>query len=700
MSECILAVDTETTGLDAYHGNCPFMVTTASNQSDTQESWVWEVDPFTREVFIPEDEAEEVREHVMAADVLVFQNAKFDLRMLENLPCSWDWPWHKIHDISISAHMLGSAQNKDLTTQALRWINTNLDPFEKEIKKVTDKARRICRLKAFKEEVGVWDIATDDHPKLPSGGKWKADMWLPAAIIKHAPQYLPEWPFADRGGSWKPQTDQVEDHPWHHSIDQYAYPDSDATLLIFQEHQRRLKKLDLLKIYEVRRKLLKIVCNIEKAGVVVSRKRRDELVDRFTPIVEKCRKRCLAISEGRMESLPIQGVSNALKETVFDHLELESPKTTATGNPSMDKEVLENWLLSLRPNSAAHTFIKSLRDYRKRMTAINYMKSYERFWLPLGGEFFVLHPSLNMTGTTTLRWSSSNPNEQNISKQEGFNLRYAFGPPPGYLWASIDYENLELRIPAYESGESELIQLFEASDQPPFYGSNHLLNFSVVYPELWEPLIKEVGPERVASEIKKRYKSSWYQRCKNGGFAIQYGSVQVEGRISTADKAFGKVGAHQILKDRFAKLDQLNQACIKSAEDTGFVWTIPDKLVDPKQGYPLECKRSRWGQVKPTVPLNYHVQGTACWVIMIAMLLVDEYLEEVNSKLKGGKKFSIIMQIHDELVIQGPRIPGFNRVIRDIMAIMASVGDRIKIPLRVGCDIHHDNWAEGKELAL
>jgi len=702
MSVHILAVDTETTGLDAYHGNSPFIVTFASNQEDQQDIWSWRVNPLTREVKVPKLEAKEVIRKIEKADILVFQNAKFDIRMIDNLPVKCNWDWSKIHDISISAHLLGSAQNKDLTTQALRWINTNLDPYEKAVKEATDKARRICRTKLFKEEKGEWDIAKDDHPKLPSGGGWKADMWLLEEIAIRAPEFLPEWRDPSTFQVWDPKRDDPKDHPWFSIAEYYALPDSDATLLIFQEHQRRLESLGLLKIYEKRRELLRLVSKIESTGVIVNRFRRDELVDAYVPEVEKCIKRCIGLSEGRLDKVPIQGVSNALRDTVFDHFGLESPKKTPTGNPSLDKEVLDHFLLELRPNSAAHVFIKSLKDFRKRMTAINYMKGYEKFWLPYDEENgdFILHPSLNMTGTTTLRWSSSNPNEQNISKQEGFNLRYAFGPPKEHFWASIDYENLELRIPAYESGEEELIALFERSNDPPFYGSNHLLNFSTIYPDLWDPLLEKYGPENVASEVKKRYKSTWYQRCKNGGFAIQYGSVITENKVSTADKAFGRIGAHQTLKDKFAQLDKLNQSCIEMAQKTGFVHTIPDKEVDPEKGYPLECKRTRWGKVKPTIPLNYHVQGTACWVIMIAMLMVDDYLKTINRKRKGKSQFAIVMQIHDELVIQGPLIDGYEDILKEVSKIMSSVGSRIGIPLRVGCDVHLNNWASGKELSI
>src|SRR5258707_9055727 len=68
-------------------------------------------------------------------------------------------------------------------------------------------------------------------------------------------------------------------------------------------------------------------------------------------------------------------------------------------------------------------FIKALGAKRKRDTAIAYMKGYKRFWLPTNGldEWHRLHPSLNPTGTGTLRWSCTNPTEQNISRHEGVN---------------------------------------------------------------------------------------------------------------------------------------------------------------------------------------------------------------------------------------------------------------------------------------
>jgi DNA polymerase I-like protein with 3'-5' exonuclease and polymerase domains len=687
----IIAIDTETTGLDAFHGAKPYFVTICDSEGN-QSWWEWDVDPLTRQPVVPYEDLEEIFGVMQEADRLVFQNSKFDMRMLDMLGFDWKWDWSKIHELGISSHLLGSCQRKDLTTLALVWLGINLEPVEKAVQKATEKARRICRSKAFKETNGEWAIAHDDRKDMPSGSHWKADMWLLRAMIKHAPDFVPDW------GTFYSDGETYEPHPWEVLCAEYANPDSATTVQIHMAQMEKIEKANLLTIYDERRKLLPVVYQIEKTGVTVSLSRTEELIEKFESEANTARDRCLALSDGILEKLPLSGASNDLKSVVFEKFKLVSPKKTDKGHPSLDKEVLEHWLQTLPPNSKARIFIRGLQSYRKRMTAINYMRSYERFGLEVAARMLRLHPSLNMNGTNTLRWSSSNPNEQNISKQEGFNLRYTFGPPPGFLWASLDYENLELRIPAYEAEEELLTQLFEEPDKPPFYGSNHLLNFSTIYPELWEPLLQEYGPEKAADAVKHKYKSTWYQRCKNGWFAIQYGSVEIEGKLSTADKSFGKPGAHRTLKQKLGRLDQLNQKYILEAQKTGFVHTIPDQFVDPTQGYPLECSRNGWGKISPTIPLNYHVQGTACWIIMQAMLQVSAYLDDLNAGKPSTRHWSIVMQIHDELVIQFPNRPGYSYHLEQIRKLMADCGIRINVPLRVGCEVHKSHWASGEKL--
>lgn len=312
--------------------------------------------------------------------------------------------------------------------------------------------------------------------------------------------------------------------------------------------------------------------------------------------------------------------------------------------------------------------------------------------------WFRLHPSLNPTGTDTLRWSSSSPNEQNISKKEGFNIRYCFGPSPGREWWSCDAKNIELRLPAYEAGETGLIDLFEKPDDPPFYGSNHLLVFSILHPDLWQRGIDKVGFEKVGSYCKKQYASTWYQWTKNGNFAVQYGAMEESG---TADRAYHVPGGQRIIESRFTNIARLNKSCIEFANEHGYIETMPDRTVDPTRGYPLLCSRTYGNRVKPTVPLNYRIQGTAMWWMTGAMIRVQEYLDRVNERDPRG--FHMIMQVHDELVFDFPkgRTPEPWREhrgkIRAIQKLMEVGGEYLipSIPTPVSCEYHPQNWSEG-----
>lgn len=391
----------------------------------------------------------------------------------------------------------------------------------------------------------------------------------------------------------------------------------------------------------------------------------------------------------------------------------------------------------------------------------NHSKNYARSHLGTCtsfADFYVIHPSLSPTGTDTLRWSSQNPNSQNISKQgmmclycfgdgdgngieadgkgmEGKclfcrgkgvdpkNLRYCFGPLPGWEWWSLDAKNIELRIPFYKAGEQELINLFERPDEPPYYGSNHLLNFQVIYPDIWNGEMGKVCNDGcckgkttditlIGPHCKKKFASTWYQYCKNGNFAVQYGAQERK-----ADATYKRKGAFLQIQEKFKNLAAYNRKITQFATRHGYVETIPDRSVDPKRGYPLLCTRTENGTILPTVPLSYHVQGSAMWWTFKAMLRVEEKLKEWRKK---GFVAYIVMQVHDELVIAMPRrgdpskwdrknqnTPENRKIffesnlwrIEILRKLMAKGGEDFDLPTPVGAEYHANNWGEGVTLA-
>ena len=143
---------------------------------------------------------------------------------------------------------------------------------------------------------------------------------------------------------------------------------------------------------------------------------------------------------------------------------------------------------------------------------------------------------------------------------------------------------------------------------------------------------------------------------------------------------------------------------IELANKTGGVETIPDRTVDATRGYPLLCTRSKWGTILPTVPLNYHIQGTAMWWMMKAMIRCQAYLDELNGARKEPAYF-MVMQVHDELVFDFPHMKNHGNLpkIRKIKRLMEEGGRDLvvstgSIPTPVSCEYHEHNWSEGESV--
>ena len=746
------ALDTETTGLDLYHGAKPFFVTVCHD--DGRQVWYeWDVDPRTREPQIPKADLRELKEllgqvatwskdfdiEIAARHQIITQNGKFDVAALETIGIT-NWPWQQTHDTLIASHILASNQPHDLTSLTLTYLLHDLKPLEDDMRKACMKARGIARRK-----YPDWQIAKKGLPSMPSakgdpkktlrGGEkdspWKFDCWLPRAMVKHwwetsdafkrwqdNPQapYRPVKPVGKKksvsdGWEFRPPSLGGE-HPWWTVTARYANGDSEATMALWPVFESELKKRDLWEIYLERNKLSKITHDMQALGVSIHAGRTDELEREFREHSDNCAgtMKNIALSAGYALDLPKGNSSNkSLTTFVFDCLKLPATATSKkTGNASLSKAAIELYEATLPPRSKQLCFMRQLKAKRKIDTHIGYLQGYKRFWVPLEGKdgWFVLHPNLNPCGTDTLRWSSNNPNSQNISKQEEFNLRYCLGPAPGREWWSMDAKNLELRIPAYVAGEEEMIALFEKPDEPPYYGSNHLLNFHTVYPDIWEYELGEVGIEKVGPTCKKKYAATWYQRCKNGGFAVQYGAIDRTDQAGTADRAFGRIGCHTKLKERFKAIHGpggLNERCIKFAEKHGYVETLPRRSVNPRHGYPLLVTRTERGMILPTVPLNYVIQGSAMDWTSGGMARTTEYLETVNrqKKLVGRAGFFLTMQVHDELVFDFPSGTGEKPwqtnldIAQTCRRLMEQGGEDIGVPTPCGLEYHSTTYAEG-----
>ena len=215
----------------------------------------------------------------------------------------------------------------------------------------------------------------------------------------------------------------------------YAEQDAVATLKLWQALKILLEKQDLWSIWELETGLIPCLLDMRTNGVRVDL----EKADRNKKLIQK------RSSELRQDIKKSAGVdvdiwAGASVAKMFDKLGLEYPRTDA-GAPSFTKSYLNN-----HPHEACQSLVK-LREFDKAdSTFIDSILKHEH-----NGR---IHTELHSTrrdegGTVTGRFSSSNPNLQQIparDKEIKKLIRGLFIPEEGTKWGSFDYSSQEPRL--------------------------------------------------------------------------------------------------------------------------------------------------------------------------------------------------------------------------------------------------------------
>ena len=645
-----IALDTETTGLHLHHGCRPFFVSTTDSNGEN-ECWEWDVDPLTRRPIIPKGEREQIRKRIAQADTLVFHNTKFDVRALLTvgvLRLADLTPefWAKVNDTHIASHVLHSGQSHKLKDQALLALDIPDDDLQ-ALREAVNDARRYGRKNKWRIATkGDWDFPFANAPK---DGWWLMDFWLPRAAAKA--QNLPKR------------------HPWWTVLSTYGATDSERTILLWLHYQQGLNAEGLWEQYEQRRRLLGVVFRMEQRGITLQRSRVEKQLQEFEQERLDAARSCIRISGGTFDNI------NSTKQV--------SGVLTTLGIPvaSTAAPVLRAVQQTIKRQHPANAFIRNLLAARRYGKGREYLEAYRDTALPVGNDgagvkegklppmrslddWLVLRPSFNICGTSTTRFSSSDPNAQNISKKEEINLRDVFGPLPGREWYAIDYSNIELRIFAYAAKDHKLIAAFERGE------SVHLLFAKVLYPKEY------AACERDGVAFNDRYKDTLYQWVKNGNFALIYGAGEAH-----ADATYRVHGAYRTIRKKMPLIDKFMSQKYQEAKRLGYITTLG--------GYRLDVPMD-----KPHAAVNYFVQGTAGWCMVLAMNAVDEYLRT----LPGD--YQIIMTIHDELVLDFPKHRRNKKVLRKVVKLMEDSGRAIGLPTPVEPDHITTTWAAGKAVQV
>ena len=215
----------------------------------------------------------------------------------------------------------------------------------------------------------------------------------------------------------------------------YAETDAVLTLKLWERFKPMLEEQSLMSVLTLEHRVLPAVIDMRMRGVKVD-------LDKAEQAKKELRKRANEMSDwiGRESGVKVDPWSAASVQKMFDALGLEYPRTEA-GAPSFTKQFLQAMehpvakaLVTLREmDKADSTFIDSILRYQKN-----------------GRIHCEMHQLRSDDGgTVTGRFSSSNPNLQQIPARDPYIkkvIRGLFVPEDGCKWGSFDYSSQEPRL--------------------------------------------------------------------------------------------------------------------------------------------------------------------------------------------------------------------------------------------------------------
>ncbi|HEZ7534684.1 DNA polymerase I [Neisseria meningitidis] len=345
-----------------------------------------------------------------------------------------------------------------------------------------------------------------------------------------------------------------------------------------------------------------------------------------------------------------------LQEILFDKMGIPTKglKKTAKGGISTNEAVLEQ----LAPDYPLPKIILQNRSLAKLKST--YTDKLPEMISPRDNR---VHTTYAQAVAITGRLASNNPNLQNIPIRtaEGRRVRRAFTAPQGSVIVSADYSQIELRIMAHLSGDKTLIAAFQNGEDV------HRRTAAEVF---------GTAPENVSSE-QRRY-------AKTINFGLIYGM----GQYGLA-KSLGidNLSAKNFIDRYFARYPGVAEYMRRTKEQAaaqGYVETLfGRRLYLPD----IRNKNANARAGAERAAINAPMQGTASDLIKRAMIDVSHWLDS------AGLKTKLIMQVHDELVLEVPEAE-LDLVKEKLPQIMAKVDEgMLKVPLVAEVGVG-ENWEE------
>jgi DNA polymerase-1 len=419
----------------------------------------------------------------------------------------------------------------------------------------------------------------------------------------------------------------------------YAAEDADITLRLHQCLSEQLgKEKSLISVFEnIEMPLLPVIATMERNGTLVCADMLAEQSEQLGAEMERLEQEAFELAGEEFNlSSPKQ-----LQAIFFEKLGLPVIKKTPKGQPSTAEPVLQELALD-------YPLPKVILSYR----SLSKLKSTYTDKLPgmINPDTGRVHSSFHQAVTATGRLSSSDPNLQNIPvrTEEGRRIRKAFIAPEGHIILAADYSQIELRIMAHLSEDQGLLDAF----------ANGLDIHRATASEVFdEPL------DKVSQEQRRSAK------------AINFGLIYGMSAFGLARQLnIGRNDAQSYIDTYFQRYPGVKEYMDNTraqAAEQGYVETIfGRRLYLPD----IKARNAMLRQAAERTAINAPMQGSAADIIKRAMISVQAWLD-------GRQDARLIMQVHDELVLEVEQ--GAVEEVRETLRQLMEEAGSLKAPLVV-----------------
>lgn len=315
----------------------------------------------------------------------------------------------------------------------------------------------------------------------------------------------------------------------------------------------------------------------------------------------------------------------------------------APGN-AKPKKIREPWCYiacdkaTLQKLAPRYKWIAKLLEYNKKMKLLStYVEGIQE-----RTHYGVIQPGFLQHGTTSGRYSSRNPNFQNLPREDK-RIKECIVARPGNVFVGADYSQLEPRVFAFFSKDERLLEAFKGTDD--FY--------SVIGMEVYDKYDcvpqKDGSPDAFAIKYK-----SLRDLSKVIALASTYGAMPHQLAPTTGKSIDDTADDIRKYFERFPKVAQMMIDSHSMAKKDGQVVNLfgrPRRIPDAKKinkiyGDLPHAELPYEARSILNLSVNFRIQSTAASIVNRAMIHV------FNSLKCAGIDAKIALQVHDSIVIE------------------------------------------------